>query len=97
MERLVGQRLRRLGRGSIGAGMTVDIDALGLLCPLPVLKLRKRLEGVPVGAEVSILTDDPVAVIDIPVFCRDGGHEVVDSREDAGGLVFRVRKGSAQG
>lgn len=52
-----------------------EIDAIGLLCPLPVLRLRKRLKGVVSGTEVTVLADDPVAVIDIPHYCAEAGHE----------------------
>lgn len=71
----------------------VDIDARGLICPLPVLRLRKRLQGVAVGAELTMLTDDPVAVIDVPFFCADAGHEVVEDRALEGARYFRVRRG----
>jgi TusA-related sulfurtransferase len=30
--------------------MTEEIDARGLRCPLPVLRLRKRLAGARIGA-----------------------------------------------
>ena len=72
----------------------VDIDARGLICPLPVLRLRKRLQGVAAGAEMSMLTDDPVAAIDIPHFCITEGHEVLrnDALDDA--RLFVIRKGT---
>lgn len=54
-----------------------EIDARGLLCPLPVLKARKRLNALAPGALLSVLTDDPAAVIDIPHFCGEAGHELV--------------------
>ena len=71
----------------------VDIDARGLICPLPVLRLRKRLMAVAAGVELTMLSDDPVAAIDIPHFCREGGHEVVESRSEGDARFFRVRKG----
>lgn len=57
-------------------GMTIEeeIDALGLLCPLPVLRLRKRLEALPKGAKVALLADDPAAFVDVPHFCAEAGH-----------------------
>ena len=41
------------------------LDATGLLCPLPVLKARKRLQGLPVGGRLTLLADDPAAVVDV--------------------------------
>ncbi|MCW8842777.1 MAG: sulfurtransferase TusA family protein, partial [Rhodobacteraceae bacterium] len=49
--------------------MTEEIDAIGLICPLPVLKLRKRMKPLPAGARVRLLATDPAAVIDVPHFC----------------------------
>lgn len=71
----------------------VDIDARGLICPLPVLRLRKRLQGVAVGAELTMLSDDPVAMIDVPHFCQSEGHEVVEATDRDGARFFRVRRG----
>ena len=46
-----------------------ELDARGLLCPLPVLRARKRLEGLAPGAVLRVLADDPAARIDFPHFC----------------------------
>lgn len=70
----------------------VDIDARGLICPLPVLRLRKRLQAVEVGASLSILTDDPVAAIDIPHFCQSEGYEVLVNEPVGDARRFVVRK-----
>ena len=57
------------------------LDARGLLCPLPVLKIRKRLKSAPPGAVLAVDTDDPAALVDVPHFCAEQGHEIVASRE----------------
>jgi tRNA 2-thiouridine synthesizing protein A len=53
-----------------------ELDASGLLCPLPVLKARKRLMALDRGQVLRVLTDDPAAVIDIPHFCAEQGHDL---------------------
>ena len=70
------------------------VDARGLLCPLPVLRLAKAFAGRPVGAVARLLATDAVAVEDVRVFCREGGHELVESSRDANVFSFRVRKGA---
>ena len=64
--------------GSIGFScLTTEpeiIDARGLKCPLPVLKLEKRLGQVQVGTTLVVLATDPMAKIDIPLHCRQQGH-----------------------
>ncbi len=74
------------------ATMTEHIDARGLLCPLPVLKARKRLLQLPAGATLEIVTDDPAAVIDMPHFCAEAGYELAESREMADGMSWRIVK-----
>ena len=58
-----------------------ELDARGLLCPLPVLKARKRLAALAPGAVLRVVTDDPAALVDIPHFCAEAGHELV-AQED---------------
>jgi tRNA 2-thiouridine synthesizing protein A len=50
------------------------IDCRGLKCPLPVLKTEKRLGQIKVGTTVIVLATDPIAKIDIPLFCTQNGH-----------------------
>ncbi|MGW7687109.1 sulfurtransferase TusA family protein [Kribbella sp. NPDC054772] len=62
--------------------MNVDLDCLGLLCPLPVIKLAKALPTVAVGDTVTVLADDPAAATDIPAWCRMRSQELVSSDEN---------------
>ncbi len=70
-----------------------ELDAVGLLCPLPVLKTRKRLQSMQSGAVLRVLVDDPAAQIDFPHFCHEQGHELAGVEEIAPPLrAFLVRK-----
>ena len=71
----------------------IEVDARGLLCPLPVLKLAKALAGEPPGSVALLTATDPVAVRDVDVFCRDRGCVLLASSRDGDVYVFRVRKG----
>lgn len=74
--------------------MTARIDARGLLCPLPVLRLRKRLLALPPGARVALLATDPAAMIDVPHFCAESGHRLIDRREAAPGETeYTIERG----
>ncbi|RST86734.1 response regulator SirA [Aquibium carbonis] len=68
-------------------------DLRGLNCPLPVLKTRRRIAGLPAGARLWVETTDPLAVIDIPAFCHDDGHRLVTSESMAGGHRFLIERG----
>ena len=68
-------------------------DLKGLKCPLPVLKARKRLSTMPPGGRLWLETTDPLAVIDIPAFCADNGHRLVETEQMADGHRFLVERG----
>jgi tRNA 2-thiouridine synthesizing protein A len=57
------------------------LDARGLRCPLPVLKMEKRLAQLPPGAALTLLATDPIAKIDIPLYCMQNGHSCASSGE----------------
>ena len=72
-----------------------DLDAIGLLCPLPVLKARKRLAALNPGQVLRVVADDPAAVIDIPHFCSESGHRLL-SQEDLGQKqIYFIEKSAA--
>jgi len=76
------------------AAPDLEIDALGLICPLPVLRARKRLEGLAPGAVLAIVADDPMAAIDLPHFCAEAGHALLSAEPaPGGGRRFVIRKG----
>lgn len=68
------------------------LDARGLKCPLPVLRMEKRLAAVPPGARLVILATDPMARIDIPLYCRQNGHGCTQAETD-GAMRFEIVKG----
>ena len=72
---------------------THELDAVGLLCPLPVLKARKRLRALPEGGLLRIRADDPAATVDIPHFCAEAGHALVAVEDEGAVQVYVVRKG----
>lgn len=87
--------LDRALRGKYLRHMTHEaetLDALGLLCPLPVLKARKRLKSMPAGSILRLLADDPAAVVDVPHFCAESGHELVGRQDMPDHQVYLIRK-----
>ena len=69
-----------------------ELDAMGLRCPLPVLKARKRLMFMADGAVLLMLADDPAAIIDVPHFCVECGYELLSQEAQDGQLKFLIRK-----
>ena len=69
------------------------LDALGLICPLPVLRARKRLSRMAAGEVLEMQADDTAALIDVPHFCQEAGHTLLSS-ESAGSVhTFVIKKG----
>jgi|TARA_B110000908_G_C10235605_1_gene443128 tRNA 2-thiouridine synthesizing protein A len=71
---------------------TTHLDARGLLCPLPVLKARKRLQSITVGDTLTMIADDPAAVIDVPHYCAESGNELVSSDQNGDDQTYVIRK-----
>jgi tRNA 2-thiouridine synthesizing protein A len=69
------------------------LDAQGLLCPLPVLKARKRLGSLEPGQVLKMLADDPAAIVDVPHFCAEAGHALLEMRTEGQVLTFLIRRG----
>ena len=57
----------------------IELDTRGLLCPLPVLKLRKLIYSTKQKDKIKLMTDDPAAIIDVPHFCNEQGHQLLES------------------
>jgi tRNA 2-thiouridine synthesizing protein A len=69
-----------------------DLDCQGLLCPLPVLRARKRLTGMAPGMVLRITATDPMAQIDMPHFCAGAGHDLLDSHTCGPVTTFLIRR-----
>ena len=81
------------------SGHMMEIDATGLTCPMPVLRLQKHLRDMAPGSRVTLLATDTMAAIDVPHFCQEQGHILLGQKTQAkaapgGGtlLVFEIEK-----
>lgn len=70
----------------------LHVDAMGLDCPLPILRSKKALAGMQSGEVIYITATDPGSVKDFTSFARMTGHELLESREEEGGFHFLIRK-----
>ncbi|KPQ04751.1 MAG: tRNA 2-thiouridine synthesizing protein TusA [Rhodobacteraceae bacterium HLUCCA12] len=69
-----------------------EIDARGLLCPLPVLKARKRLMGMQPGQVLRLLATDPAAAVDVPHFCAESGHALLGNTPEGEATAWLIRR-----
>lgn len=70
----------------------VILDVTGLLCPLPVLKARKRLESLPSGSVLKVVATDPMSMIDMPHFCTEQGHLLLSQEHSNQAFHFRIKR-----
>jgi tRNA 2-thiouridine synthesizing protein A len=70
----------------------VEVDARGLACPLPVIRLAAAVDAAADGALVRLLADDPAARVDVPVWCRMKRHRLVSVSDEDAVAVFVVEK-----
>ncbi|WP_066589157.1 sulfurtransferase TusA family protein [Cellulomonas timonensis] len=74
----------------------VTVDARGLRCPLPVIRLARVARDLPDGATVTVLATDPAARHDVPAWARMRGHTILAVEDaDDGVTAISVRLGAA--
>ena len=64
----------------------------GLKCPLPALRVRKKLSSLQAGDLIVAECTDPLTAIDIPNLLRQTGDTLEAKAEADGVLTFRIRK-----
>ncbi|MEM0945886.1 MAG: sulfurtransferase TusA family protein [Pseudomonadota bacterium] len=69
-----------------------DLDACGLLCPLPVLKAAKRMRSMDTGRVLRLQADDPAAVVDVPHYCAESGNVYLGLEEVEGAQHHFLQK-----
>lgn len=69
-----------------------EVDARGLLCPLPILRTKRALNELSSGQVLKVVATDPGAVSDMRAFARQTGNALVDSAEENKVFVFYLKK-----
>jgi tRNA 2-thiouridine synthesizing protein A len=67
------------------------VDARGLRCPAPSLRLQRALRDAPAGTTVRLLADDPMARIDVPHLAAAKGWTILERGDQDGALSFLIR------
>ena len=73
-----------------------ELNALGFICPLPVIETSKMIKNIEVGEILAIKADDPVILLDMPAWCQSNGHEYLGEEEltEIKGYIVYVKKRS---
>ncbi|MDR4652500.1 MAG: sulfurtransferase TusA family protein [Nitrosomonas sp.] len=70
----------------------LELDARGLVCPLPILRTKQSLANMTQGQILKIVATDPGAVIDFQVFAEQTGNTLLSMSETDQEFVFFLRK-----
>lgn len=73
--------------------MTDDtLDCTGLMCPMPIVKLAKKMKQMESGQVLELVADDVGSKEDVPAWCKRTNNELVDQKEEGGKFVYYVKK-----
>ncbi|EWT00566.1 preprotein translocase subunit TatB [Intrasporangium oryzae NRRL B-24470] len=75
---------------SDAAARVAVVDARGLRCPLPVIRLAQLVRDDPAAGRVTVLATDPAAAHDIPAWCRLRGHRYLGARDEGAHTAYDV-------
>ena len=68
------------------------LDAKGLMCPMPIVKLAKKMKEMKVGEVLELIADDVGSKEDVPAWCKRTGNELVSQKEEGGAFFFYIKK-----
>jgi tRNA 2-thiouridine synthesizing protein A len=69
-----------------------QLDACGLKCPEPLMLVRNKVRSMRSGEVLLVRATDPTTERDLKQFCQFLGHEMLDSKQEAGVFEFLIRK-----
>ena len=70
-----------------------DMDLRGLSCPLPVMRMRKKLESMTSGQTLCILSSEPGSVRDINAYVKSSGDTLLESKKTPeGNFEFLLKR-----
>ncbi len=70
----------------------LEVDAIGMSCPLPILRTKKTLATMQSGEVLKVKTTDADAAHDFPAFAKQTGNELLASGTEGDVLVFFLKR-----
>ncbi|MCQ4311949.1 sulfurtransferase TusA family protein [Pseudomonas stutzeri] len=79
-------------QGAPGAACDAELDAIGLDCPMPLLKAKLELNRLNSGQVLKITATDPGSQRDLRSFAKLAGHALLHEEVDDGLYRYWLRK-----
>lgn len=74
--------------------IAMEVDACGLQCPGPILKLKKSIDGIAVGQGLQIKASDPGFYKDVQSWAKVTGNTLLDLQVSGAETTAILQKGS---
>jgi tRNA 2-thiouridine synthesizing protein A len=68
------------------------LDCKGLMCPMPIVKLAKKMKELPVGKVLEMISDDIGSKEDVPAWSKRTNNQLVESREENGVFYYYIKR-----
>ncbi len=72
-----------------------SLDCKGLMCPMPIVRLAKKMKEMQVGKVLELVVDDPGSKEDVPAWCSRTGNELLEMKQEGNVLFFYIKKKTA--
>ncbi|MDT8386836.1 MAG: sulfurtransferase TusA family protein [Thiogranum sp.] len=69
-----------------------ELDTSGLICPMPVMRIKKALKGLSSGQVLHVIATDPASADDIPDLLDTTGDRLLESCGNSGSYHFYIKK-----
>lgn len=69
-----------------------EVDAVGMNCPLPILRTKKALATMQSGEILKVKATDSGATKDFPAFAKQTGNELIASSTEGDVFVFFLKR-----
>lgn len=77
----------------VATAKTIRVDACGLQCPGPILKMKKTMDGLASGERIEITATDPGFPRDAAAWCSSTGNQLISKEASGGKSVVIIEKG----
>ncbi|HNW31489.1 MAG TPA: sulfurtransferase TusA family protein [Caldisericia bacterium] len=70
----------------------VELNTLGMQCPVPIVKTAKKMKELQIGQVLKVISDDEGIKEDMPAWCKTTGNEFLGLEESGGQYTVYVKK-----
>lgn len=93
---LDGQKLRNSAVVSANLEDAIELDACGLQCPGPIMKLSKKMPEAIDGDVIKVMATDPGFIVDSQAWAKKTGNSFIKGGKEDGAYVSYIQKGGAK-